>query len=374
MKKRKDSTAELPQVAATIKDVAELSRVSIATVSRVMNNIGVVNPETEKRVRAAIATLDYRRNNVARALKMRSTRTIGFICPDLSNIFFTEIVDRIENILGPLGYSLVVCSSAHSVDEEKRKVSILLDRNVDGIIAAPAGNAHDAFSPCARAHVPVVFIDRVVPGASYDVVLTDNHRGAYEATEALIREGHRKIGFLGGTLDVYTTRERLAGYEQALQDNGITVDERFLFFGGMSLGDGSLLMRKALSQDDAPEAYFLVNELVHVGASAYLLEEVPLAERSRIVFASFDYMHYAPLLRFCHYAVAQQVAAIGAEAAALIRRRIDGDRAGFPANIMLKPEIKVMINNGGIISNPEFLPVGLGKKTAFRDSAGVAKD
>lgn len=362
MKKKKESSMVPEGAAATIRDVAELSHVSIATVSRVLNNIGVVNPETERRVRAAIADLNYRRNNVARALKTRTTRTIGFICPDLCNIFFTEIVDRIESILGPLGYSLVVCSSANSTEEEKRKVSILLDRSVDGIIAAPAGNEHDPFAQCLRAHVPVVFIDRIIPGKAYDVVLTDNRRGAYDATAALIQEGYRKIGFMGGTLDVYTTRERLAGYEQALRDNGLVPDERFLFFGGMAQLDGSLLMREALSRDDAPDAYFIVNDMVHVGASSYLFEEVPLARRSRIVFASFDYMHYAPLLRFCHYAVAQQVAAIGSEAATLIRRRIDGDMEGFPANIMLKPEIRAMISNGGILSNPEFIPTGMGKK------------
>lgn len=344
---------------ATIKDVAELAGVSIATVSRVLNNIEVVNPDTEKKVRSAMVMLNYRRNDVARALKIRSTHTIGFICPDLCNIFFTEIVEHIERLLGPFGYSLVVCSSSNSIEEEKRKISILLERNVDGIVIAPIGEVSDHLAQCTRSNVPLVLIDRTFPDAPYDVVLTDNRWGAYEATLGLIREGFTRIGFLGGTLNVYTTRERFHGYKAALHDNGLRTNSRLTFFGGMSQMDGAQLMKDALSREDAPQAFFIVNDLVHTGASAYLLDAVPAGKRSRIVFASFDYMHYAPLLRFCHYAVAQPIASIGEQAAALIRRRVEGDMEGYPAKIMLKPEIMAMVGNGGVLSSPHFSPAGV---------------
>ncbi len=344
-------TGSLTSGTATIKDVAGLANVSIATVSRVLNNLGVVNPETERKVLSAMAVLNYQRNEVARSLKTRMTRTIGFIAPELSNTFFTEIVEQFERIMGPLGYAMLFCSSQNSVEEEKRRLRLLLERNVDALVVIPASDTGEHFTGKAFAHTPLVMIDRQIPGLDVDLVLVDNKKGAYEVTKSLIREGHTRIGFLGGDLHVHTATERLHGYLAAMHESGLQVEKEFVLLDGMSQQAGHIVMEKVLAHKDHPNVFFVANDMVHVGASSYLYEHADTKTQQQMVFGAFDYLHYAPLLRFCHYAVAQPLEQIGEAAAQLLIRRINGDRSGFPSKTVFAPTIKVMVANGGIVTD-----------------------
>lgn len=335
----------------TIKDVAELAGVSIATVSRVLNHLGVVNPDTERKVLSAVAMLNYQRNEVARSLKTRTTKLIGIIAPELSNTFFSEIVEQLEKQLGPLGYAMLFCSSQNSVEEERRRLRLLLERNVDALVVIPASDTGEHFIGKAFDTTPLVMIDRQIPGLDVDLVLTDNKKGAYDVTSSLIREGHTRIGFLGGDLHVHTATERLHGYLSAMHAHGLTVEKNFVLMDGMSQQTGHEVMRKVLEQEDRPDTFFIVNDMVHVGASSYLYEHGDRAAQEKMVFGAFDYLHYAPLLRFCHYAVAQPLEQMGEAAAQLLIKRLNGDRSDFPQKIVIPPTIKVMTANGGILTD-----------------------
>ncbi|MFA6688120.1 MAG: LacI family DNA-binding transcriptional regulator [Sphaerochaetaceae bacterium] len=336
---------------ATIKDVAELAKVSIATVSRVLNHLGVVNPDTERKVLSAMKMLNYQRNEVARSLKTRTTKLIGIIAPELSNTFFSEIVEQLERQLGPLGYAMLFCSSQNSVEEEKRRLRLLLERNVDALVVIPTGDTGDHFIGKAFETTPLVMIDRQIPGLDVDLVLTDNKKGAYEVTTSLIREGHKRIGFLGGDLHVHTATERLHGFLSAMHAYGLPVEKEFVMMDGMSQQTGHGVMRKVLEHEDRPDTFFIVNDMVHVGASSYLYEFADAETKRRIVFGAFDYLHYAPLLRFCHYAVAQPLEKMGEAAAQLLIKRLGGDRSDFPKKIVIPPTIKVMTANGGLLTD-----------------------
>lgn len=336
---------------ATIKDVAKLAGVSIATVSRVLNKLGVVNPETERKVLSAVAMLHYQRNAVARSLKLKVTKSIGIMVPEISNTFFTEIVEQLEHLLGPLGYALLVCSSENSVVEEKRKLSLLLERNVDGLVVIPVSDVGDHFCTPSLSKTPFVMIDRKIEGLDCDIILTDNRQGAYDVTSALIREGRKRIGFLGGDAHVHTSVERLHGYLEAMKDNHLEVEKQFILLGGMTQKAGYTLMQQALAMEQCPDAFFMVNDMVHIGATSYLMAHEGQQIRSRMAFAAFDYLYYAPLLQFCHYAVAQPLDLIGESAARILIRRMEGDREGFPATIVLQPTIHAMRENGGIVTD-----------------------
>ncbi|MDD3903910.1 MAG: LacI family DNA-binding transcriptional regulator [Sphaerochaeta sp.] len=336
---------------ATIKDVAKLAGVSIATVSRVLNNLGVVNAETERKVLSAVAMLHYQRNAVARSLKMKRTKSIGIIVPEISNTFFSEIVEQLERLLGPLGYALLFCSSENSVEEEKRKLSLLLERNVDALVVIPVSDVGGHFSGPAFESTPMVLLDRKIPGMECDMVLTDNRLGAYDVTCALIREGRKRIGFLGGDTHVHTSVERLHGYLDAMRYYDLEVDSEFVFLGGMSQKDGYALMKKALSLPNCPDAFFMVNDMVHIGATSFLISECPVEVRSKMAFSTFDYLYYAPLLRFCHYAASQPLEQIGEKAAQILIRRMEGDRSDFPCKVVVEPTIHVMKENGGIVTD-----------------------
>lgn len=336
---------------ATIKDVAKLAGVSIATVSRVLNKLGVVNAETERKVLSAVTMLHYKRNAVARSLKLNETKSIGIMVPEISNTFFTEIVEQLEHLLGPLGYALLVCSSENSVAEEKRKLSLLLERNVDGLVVIPVSDVGTHFTTPSLANTPFVMIDRKIEDLKCDVILTDNRKGAYDVTSALIRGGRKRIGFLGGDAHVHTSVERLHGYLDAMKEHHLEVEKQFILLGGMTQKDGYTLMEQVLGMEDYPDAFFMVNDMVHIGSTSYLMTHATKAIRSRMAFATFDYLYYAPLLQFCHYAAAQPLDLIGEAAAKLLVRRIDGDTAGFPATIMFEPTIHVMKENGGVVTD-----------------------
>ncbi|MDT4761288.1 LacI family DNA-binding transcriptional regulator [Sphaerochaeta sp. PS] len=336
---------------ATIKDVAKLAGVSIATVSRVLNNLGVVNKETERQVLSAVKALHYQRNAVARSLKMNRTKSIGIIVPEISNTFFSEIVEQLEHLLGPLGYALLFCSSENSVEEEKRKLTLLLERNVDALVVIPASDVGSHFSLPALQSTPMVVLDRKIQGLDCDMVLVDNRLGSYDVTCALIREGHTRIGFLGGDVHVHTSVERLQGFLDAMKHYDLPVDPAFVMLGGMSQKAGYALMQEALTKEGCPSAFFLVNDMVHIGATSYLISQASKEICSKMVFSTFDYLFYAPLLRFCHYAAAQPLERIGQEAAQILIRRMAGDMADFPCKVVLEPTIHVLTENGGIVTD-----------------------
>jgi LacI family transcriptional regulator len=336
---------------ATIKDVAKLAGVSIATVSRVLNKLEVVNPKTEQRVISAVKSLHYQRNAVARSLKMKKTKSIGIIAPELSNTFFFEIVEQLEKLLAPIGYALLFCSSQNSVEEEKRKISLLLERNVDALVVIPASDVGAHLTGHALGSTPMVMVDRQIPNLDCDVVLTDNRQGAYEVTSSLIREGFASIGFLGGDRHVHTSVERLHGYSDAMQEFGLSIDPEFILLGGMTQQAGYSLMGQALKKEHCPNAFFMVNDMVHIGASSYLISECSQAIQDSMAFSTFDYLYYAPLLKFCHYAVAQPLEKIGEVTAKLLLKRLSGNYSDFPCKIVIKPTIRVLPNNGGIVTD-----------------------
>ena len=331
----------------TIKEVAQAAGVSIATVSRVLNHNLAVTEQTRKRVTEVMRELGYNRNEVARSLKVRHTKTIGIIAPELSNVFFMEVVEAMERILAPMGYTMIIGSSNDSVAEEKRKLQVLIERNVDGLVVMPAGAEGDHFLSKAVANIPLVMVDRRIQGLEVDSVLTDNRYGVRQMIHALKAEGHTRIGFIGGDPAIHTAGERLYGFYAAMEEFGLSVEEKFVLHeGAMVQSAGGKLLQRALKEPDHPAAFFVANDSLHLGATSYAMEHVQQDIYDRLVFASFDFLAYAPLLKLCHYAVAQPLERIGQEVATLLLKRLKGDREGFPEHVMLRPEIKIMTANG----------------------------
>jgi len=341
----------------TIKEVAQLAGVSIATVSRVLNHHASVTADTEQRVREAMLELGYNRNEVARSLKVRHTRTIGIIAPELSNTFFMEVVETMDCILTPQGYTMIICSSNDSVQEEQRKLQVLIERNVDALVVIPASDEGGHFLTKALAGIPLVLVDRKIPALHVDTVLTDNRYGVRQLVAGLVHEGFSRIGFIGGDMHIPTANERFLGFLEALHDHHLQPEKDFVLMdGAMNQYSGRALMEEALSRPNHPDAFLFANDSLHLGATTYVMECVSQEVRSKLVFASFDYLHYAPLLRFCHYAAAQPMEKIGKAVAALVLKRLEQDWSSYPEEVVLRPEIKVMSANGGIpfmIPRPE---------------------
>jgi LacI family transcriptional regulator len=307
----------------TMRDVALASGVSTATVSRVLNEDARVKERTRIHVRAAMDKLGYKPNQVARSLKTRATRTVGVVAPELASVFFMQLSESMEDELAAHGYSLIVCSSREDPEQEKKRLQLLAARLVDAVVIIPTSDRGEHFNIGRGKEIPLVFIDRIAQGVQADAVVSDNEGGAKSATEALIADGFRRIGFLGGDLRVSIARERYEGYRKAMEGASLTLEPDFVRFGSLHIESGYRQMAEMLARPDAPDAYFIVNADTHIGATNYLLTE-GRALRDKIVFASFDEMEYSPLLRFCRYSVRQPVEEMGRAAARIVLDRLKG--------------------------------------------------
>src|SRR5215218_8164029 len=205
---------------ATMTDVARLADVSVATVSHVINGTRFVSPERADRVRSAMDELGYTPDATARSLRVGRTETIGLIIPDNSNPFFAELAHRIEESGFNAGYTTILANSNERPDRERKYVSTLISKRVDGLIIAPSRGDDGTLTPILRsAAIPVVVIDRELPDA--DVVLYDNVGGSYAATSHLIELGHRHIACVTGPADVVPAAQRVIGFRRALFDAGL---------------------------------------------------------------------------------------------------------------------------------------------------------
>ncbi len=322
----------------TIRTVAERANVSTATVSRVLNNDPRVRDETKRAVFESMKELGYTLNFVARSLKTSRTHTIGVLAPELAGDFFMFIAESMNRELTQHGYSLVVSSSKDSEEEEAKRIRHMAERLVDGIVLIPIGASSDHIAQIKALDIPIVVVDRAFKGLDTDHVLVDNEGGAHDAVSALIREGHRRIGFLGGNPEVTTARERYAGYRLAMEEAGLTIESRYVRFGNPTLPFGHRTMEEIMQDPESPDTWFIVNLFAHLGATNYLISEGG-ARAARITFAAFDEMPYSPLLRYCRFAVQQPIAEMGKAAAKLIIDRIEGKGPPDPQILRFKTRL-----------------------------------
>jgi len=334
----------------TVKDVALKSGVSTATVSRVVNQDSRISPATADRVRQAIAELGYTPNHFARGLKTSRSLTIGFIAPEFTNDFFMGIAHGVENRLRQDGFSLIICNSAESQLEEEARLRLLLDRGVDGIILIPAGSSGRHLEAVAWRGVPVVLVDRLVEGFSTDSVLVDNVNGTYQAMETLIKEGNRKIGFIGGDQRLTSAQERYDGYRRALEDYRLPLDPSVVRFGNFHVESGYELMKELFSLEERPTCIFISNYFMHVGATRFLMEQKGQQAWSPSII-SFDEMELSFTLAFCAMVIRQPIADIGKQAAEFLLSRIAGE-AGGPRMARLKTEVVSSMQSFNLKSLP----------------------
>jgi LacI family transcriptional regulator len=327
----------------TIKDVAEHAEVSTATVSRVINNDKKITQKTRKRVLSSIRDLNYKVNKVAQSLKRNRTQTIGFITPEIANEFFMTIAGGAETVLKEIGYNMIICNSNEDPLEEKRRIELLLEQCVDGIIIVPASGEGKHFKFLADLNIPVVLADRLVKNFSTDSVLSDNFTGCYKAAEYLISRGCSRIGFISGNLDLSNALERFEGFKQALEDHNIVIDEEFLRFGDFHIESGYRLFKEITEHRVAPDAIFIANSFMQIGAAKYLYENNG-KQPGNILIAGFDESILTSIAGFSVLCVEQPVQEIGIRAAQLMMKRINKVEIDFP--VIERLPTKLVIHEG----------------------------
>lgn len=304
----------------TVKDVADLAGVSTATVSRVLNDHPHVAGETRAQVLRAMQQLGYQPSRVARRLRVKSTQIFGLIISDIANPFFNSVVRGIEDVAYSNQYSLLLCNSDEDLARESLYVNILQAEQVAGIIISSADENSVSCEALFKSGVPIVAMDRRLRAFDVDTVLVDNVKGAFQATSHLIRLGHRRIGLIGGPSRITTGRERQEGYEKALSEHGLVVDQSMIKIGDFKLDSGYQRACELLEADDPPTAIFAANNLMTLG-SLNAIHEKGLNIPRDVAIVGFDDMPWAPSLHPSLTAVAQPTYELGRIAANLLLQR-----------------------------------------------------
>src|SRR5512138_1410893 len=275
---------ERTRLQVTIRDVAKLAGVAPITVSRVVNRLSGVNQATRERVTKAIAELNYVPNAMAKSLRSRQTCTIALVLTDITNPFWTTIARGVEDTVAQKGYNVIFCNTDEDLEKETKYINVLLQRRVDGIIIAASSDDALPLLSLKRHNVPCVLIDRKINGFNADVVRSDSREGARLLTEHLINLGYCRIAMLAGPSKVFTSRERLAGYIDALQKNGIPIDENLIKEGMYEEDGGFHFVKELLECAPPPTAIVAANLSIAIGALRALHEAgIRVPEDMRVV-------------------------------------------------------------------------------------------
>jgi LacI family transcriptional regulator len=306
----------------TMKEVAAVAGVSLATVSRVVNGGETVHPDLAKRVHRAVDLLGYRHNVTASSLRRADglSASIGLIFEDVANPFFSAVHRGVEDVARERGV-LTFAGSSDEVPERERELAEAFGaRGVDGLIIVPAGTDHTYLLRDRAAGVALVFLDRPAQFIDADAVLSDNAGGAARGVAHLVAAGHRRIAFLGDRPTVFTAAERLRGYREALLRHGIEEDAG-LVRTVPSPTDAYTATCELLLGSDPPTAVFAAQNLITIEV-VRALHDIGLA--AKIGMVGFDDVALADVVRPGVTVVAQDPTALGRQAAELLFSRLDG--------------------------------------------------
>jgi LacI family transcriptional regulator len=251
---------------ATIYEVSELAGVSLATVSRVLNDSTRVSDKTREKVLAAMRELDYRPNTVAQSLASNRSNCVGVLVSEVYGPIFGSLLAGIEDELSQAGKFTIFATGHSDADKEREAIRFLISRNCDALILHVEALSDEYLLEQRKGELPFVLVNRVVPGMEAGCFALDNEKGGYEATKMLLDMGHRKIAYISGPLAWRDARDRLAGHKRALQEHGQRFDERLLVEGDYREITGSNAMTQLLQQGIPFSAVACANDDMAAGA------------------------------------------------------------------------------------------------------------
>jgi len=306
----------------TIKDVAELAGVSIATVSHVINKTRFVSEELSQRVLAAVEELGYYPSTLGRGFRKGKSFVIAVFLPDPRNPFFQIMAQGVEEQAEQNHYSISYCHTREEPLREKFYVSLFNRRAIDGFIVAPTSHGRENLKPLLDQNVPLVLVDRHIKELSVDQVFSDSVTGAYEATRHLLELGHRSIGVLLGMREIETIKERLTGYRRALDEYDVPFDEHLVVDGYSQIEEGSVATDHLLENKEVT-AIFGSNNQMMLGALKSIKEK-DIRCPEEISLIGFDDLDWTAVISPALSVIDQNPYEIGYQAGKLLFERLEG--------------------------------------------------
>lgn len=341
----------------TVYDIAKEANVSVATVSRVLNNTAPVKKETRERVKELIDKYQFQPNALARSLIKKETGMIGIILPDITNPFFPEVLSGFDQEARKKGYTYFLCDtvSANADDAEQyvresQYLNVLAEKQVDGIVML--GGRVDLAKPDRELaeevvevgkRLPVLLINGRIPGAALPRVASDERYGAELATTHLIELGHRKIALVGGYRHMSNTLQRTAGFTKTMERYGLEIRKEWLLHDGFSVDSGTDFMNRLLRLPDRPTAVFCLNDLVAIGvlkaavkAGLKVPQDMSIIGYDGIPFASYSIPELTTVSLRAHD--------LGRTAAEILHKMIT--KSKVPKTTQIKPELVIRESTG----------------------------
>jgi len=282
----------------TISEVAKRAGVSKATVSRVLSGNGYVGQEKRDRVLQAIAETGYRPNLLARNLANKSSQTIGLVVTNTlySGNIFSELMSHSARIMEQQNRQLILADGKHTAEQERAAIQFLLDLRCDGIIIYPRFLSIDELDSMISQHKqPVMVINRRLRINDSFCVYSDQHMASQMAVRYLMEQGHRNIAFITGSLDSPTSQERLSGYQTALREQGIAINQQLIVHGKWTAQSGMLAVKTLLARGQSFSAIVASNDEMAIGAIKQLTEN-NIAVPGTVSVIGFDDIPLAPYI------------------------------------------------------------------------------
>lgn len=308
----------------TIADIARELNLTGATVSRALNNRKGTSESTRKLVQDTAERMNYHRDRIAYSLRSGRTNIIGVIIPSAEINFFGSVVHGIENMANKHGYNVLIYQSNEQTEFEKKGIATFLGTRVDGILASIAKETTDFghYLEIKERGLPLVFFDRANDSLNIPCVVVDDFKGAWYATEHLLRQGYKRIAHIAGPLHLKIFCDRLEGYKAALAANNMPVDETLIYNGDVSIEAGRQAIRHFLDLPQPPDAVFAVEDFSALGAIKELKDRqiaIP-GEFGVVGFANEGFgEHISPSLS----SIDQQTVQMGKEAFKLLLEMIE---------------------------------------------------
>lgn len=328
------STAGARNGRVTINDVAARAGVSRSTTSRVLGGYGVASEDARDRVLRAAADLGYRVNVLARAMITGRTYTLGIVLADIENDYFARLARGAADAARQAGFEILLANTDEDLQTERKAVQVLLDKQVDGIVIAPASSSNaDHLAAARQRGVPLVLVDRKIPSLKTDTVGIDNAGAAAEAVQHLLDAGHRRIGMVTSAhfespdsvkTAVNTGHDRVAGYQAALTAAGIALEADLLRRGSYSSEAARSQVRAMLSSNRPPTAVFASDNVMLLGAFR-AAQDLALRIPEDVSLVGLDDSAWAEIVTPRLSVIEQPVYDIGRIAVERLVARINGD-------------------------------------------------
>lgn len=341
--KCKNRMAQKPET--TIHDIAKELNIAASTVSRALNDNPLISEATRQKIKAAAERMGYRPNVLAANFRTKRTNTIGVIVPLINRHFFSSVISGIEDVAYQQGFAVTISQSNDNFQKEDKIAHTLFANRVDGLILSIAMETqnYDHLRLFSDRKIPLVFFDRVVDEIDAHKIIVDDFGGGYRATQHLIEQGKKRIAHIGGPLNLKIYKKRENGYRKALEDAGLTIDEKLIIHNSLTKEEALRAIQKILKTDKKPDAIFCGNDTTALSTIMFL-QENNINVPKDIAIVGFSNEPYSEVVTPSITTIKQPGFEMGQKAAELIIKQIT-QKSSSPEFETITMETELIVRN-----------------------------